>query len=113
MLPPHRARARVGWERVSVPDAGRCVMLSPEWPRSPSAETPSPEPQHFAACSINDSGVKMEAIKPLYLISSPEDEHFGTRDRSARTAATCVLPTIRSAGVTSLRRRLYNSNAVL
>lgn len=55
----------------------------------------------------------MKAIKPLHLISSPEDEDFGTRDTSAGTAVTRVLPTIRSAGVTSLRRQLYNSNAVL
>lgn len=76
---------------------------------APLQRHPRQSPQHFT----NGSGVKLKATKPLAFTSSPEDGHLGTRDASARAAATCVLPTARSAGVTSLRRQLYNSNAVL
>lgn len=76
---------------------------------APLQRHPRQSPQHFT----NGSGVKLKATKPLAFTSSPEDGHLGTRDASARAAVTCVLPTARSAGVTSLHRQLYNSNAVL
>lgn len=80
---------------------------------APLQSHPRQSPEHVTTRSFSNRGLEMKAIKLLCLISSPEDEEFGTKDTSAPTAASQILPTIRSARVTSLRRWLYNSNAVL
>lgn len=82
--------------------SGRLVTESKESGAATDQRHSCQSPEHFTTHSVNGNGLKLKAINMLYVIASPEDKHFGTRDTNAHTAATCVLHVIRSAGVTSL-----------